>query len=221
MRFLKERFRTSRKEFGKRKARLFVVACCRQVWSQIKDERARHAIEMLESYADGAVTAQELREAEQQAASVDKGFAMALGFVRNVKRSTRSEIGYRSKGPLPVWEKAELATNIPAVAAAHPQSARAQTRVQAKLLRDLFGNPFCNVDILRTHKTPEVVALADAIYAQHDFSRLPDLAVALRDAGCVDKAVLKHCQTKDPHTRGCWLVDLIRSKRRGSPKRGT
>lgn len=216
--FLREHFRSSRKKFGQRKARLFVVACCRHVWPQFKDDRARHAIEVLELYADGKASPQELQAAEAAAADVDKGFVMALGIIRNVRTRTKAQIGHQSKRPLPVWLKAELATSIPALTAGHPRSVGSEERHLANLLRDIFGNPFSAVTLDRACQTSEVVALAQSIYDDRDFGKLQTLAKALRDSGCVDKAVLNHCRTKGPHVRGCWVVDLVLSGVRSRSK---
>jgi hypothetical protein len=83
------------------------------------------------------------------------------------------------------------------------------------LLRDLFGNPFrplsCQPDWLRWHEGL-VAELADAIYAERAFDRLPIVADALEDAGCTDAAILDHCRAPGPHVRGCWVVDLLLGK---------
>jgi hypothetical protein len=54
-----------------------------------------------------------------------------------------------------------------------------------------------------------VLDLAAGIYDEKAFDRLPILADALQDAGCEDAAVLEHCRGEGPHSRGCWVVDLV------------
>ena len=55
-----------------------------------------------------------------------------------------------------------------------------------------------------------VVKLAQAIYDDRAFDRLPILADALEDAGCQDADILGHCRQQGAvHVRGCWVVDLL------------
>ena len=61
-------------------------------------------------------------------------------------------------------------------------------------------------------RTSTVVQLAQGIYADRAFDRLPILADALQDAGCDNEDVLTHCRGTGPHARGCWVVDLILGK---------
>jgi hypothetical protein len=89
----------------------------------------------------------------------------------------------------------------------------AETRAQAALLRDIFGNPFRPVVFDPSWRTSAVVALATDIYEERAFDRMPILADALEDAGSDSREVLAHC--RDPqqvHVRGCWVVDLILGK---------
>jgi len=60
--------------------------------------------------------------------------------------------------------------------------------------------------------TSTVVSLAEGIYAERAFDRLPILADALQDAGCENTDVLDHCRGPGPHVRGCWVVDLVLGK---------
>ncbi len=54
--------------------------------------------------------------------------------------------------------------------------------------------------------------VAEAIYADQDFGRLPVLADALEEAGCTNPDILSHCRGAGPHIRGCWVVDLLRGR---------
>lgn len=60
--------------------------------------------------------------------------------------------------------------------------------------------------------TSTVLRLAEAIYADRAFDRLPILADALEDVGCDNADLLAHCRRPGPHARGCWVVDLILGK---------
>jgi hypothetical protein len=53
-----------------------------------------------------------------------------------------------------------------------------------------------------------VCKLAQGIYEDRAFDRLPVLADALEDAGCT-AAILDHLRGPGPHVRGCFAVDLI------------
>ena len=64
----------------------------------------------------------------------------------------------------------------------------------------------------RSWLTSTVVGLADAIYADRAFDRLPILADALEEAGCDHPNVPAHCRGPGPHARGCWVVDLLLGK---------
>jgi hypothetical protein len=79
-------------------------------------------------------------------------------------------------------------------------------------VRDIFGNPFRPVTADPQWLTPTVVTLAQTIYADRAFDRLPILADALEDAGCDEADILTHCRADEPHVRGCWVVDLVLGK---------
>lgn len=86
----------------------------------------------------------------------------------------------------------------------------AEKDFQQMLLHDLL--PATSPIFDSSWRIPAVVALAEAIYEDRAFDRLPTLADALEDAGCVNSDILKHCRGPGPHVRGCWVVDLILGK---------
>jgi hypothetical protein len=57
-----------------------------------------------------------------------------------------------------------------------------------------------------------VIKIAQAIYNERAFERLPILADALEDAGCDNADILRHCREPGEHMRGCWVVDLLLGK---------
>ena len=83
---------------------------------------------------------------------------------------------------------------------------------QADLLRDIFGNPFRPVTLNPAWRTGNVTALAQSIYDDRAFDRMPILADALEDAGCDNADILNHCRQPGEHVRGCWVVDLVLGK---------
>ncbi len=83
------------------------------------------------------------------------------------------------------------------------------------LIRDVFGNPFQPSSIsplARARNNCTILKLAQGIYTDNAFDRLPILANALEDAGCDNANILAHCRGGGEHVRGCWVVDLILGK---------
>jgi hypothetical protein len=85
-------------------------------------------------------------------------------------------------------------------------------RLQASIFQDIVGNPFRPVVFDARWRTADTVGLSRAIYEDRAFARLPLLADALMDAGCAEDRILDHCRSRGPHTRGCWVVDLVLGK---------
>jgi hypothetical protein len=86
---------------------------------------------------------------------------------------------------------------------------------QADMIRDIFGNPFRPVTVDPTWiawNDSTVVKLAQGIYDDRAFERLPVLADALEEAGCHNADILAHCRGPSEHVRGCWAVDLLLGK---------
>jgi hypothetical protein len=86
---------------------------------------------------------------------------------------------------------------------------------QARLLRDVVGNPFRPVTLdpaWLTWNGGTVPRIAEGIYEKRAFDRMAILADALEEAGCTDADILGHCRGPGDHVRGCWLVDALLSK---------
>jgi hypothetical protein len=101
--------------------------------------------------------------------------------------------------PSPVWDKA----------------LDDETGVQIAILRDIFGRTFRSITIdpsWLAWKNGAIPELAQAMYDQRDFERMPLLAAALRAAGCNNADILDHCRSGGEHVRGCWVVDLLLGK---------
>jgi hypothetical protein len=95
------------------------------------------------------------------------------------------------------------------------------TEFQLALVHEIFGNPFRPVIFDPRWMSPTVHSLARAAYDERlwpsshlDGARLAVLADAVEEAGCCDPAILSHLRRSGPHVRGCWVLDLIRSKDR-------
>jgi hypothetical protein len=98
-----------------------------------------------------------------------------------------------------------------------------ERRAQANVLRDIIGNPFRvekPAESWLTWNNGTVAALAQAIYDDRAFDRLPLLADALEDAGCTNPVFLDHCRQPGEHVRGCWVVDSLLSWHRNVLQQG-
>src|SRR5262245_45588831 len=62
-----------------RKLRLFAVACCRRIWSNLEAKRSRWIVEISERYADGRVTAERLKSAWENADIAFQGIHLSGG----------------------------------------------------------------------------------------------------------------------------------------------
>ncbi len=189
---------------SKRKRRLFVCGCCRLIWDSLTDPRSRGAVETAERHADGQATHSDLVRAERQAQAVNKppaGFWPPDADWVAVAASANQDFS------------GDIRRLFPRYGRCTPDKVLA-ARV-SDLFRDILGNPFRNVLLLQewldwTDRT--VVKIAQAIYEERAFDRMPILGDALEEAGCTDPDILDHCRQPGEHARGCWLVDQILGK---------
>ena len=174
---------------NERKVRLFAVACSRRMWDRI-DALGRNAVDVAERFADGAADAEGMRAAR---------------------------LACHGAGGQAAWYAAASHPAIAARNAARSAQAGAVTLAteadelvaQANLLREIFGNPFRPLSVDPSWLTPSVVNLAQTIYDDRAFDRMPELADALEKADCTNDEILGHCRGSCPHVRGCLVVDIL------------
>jgi hypothetical protein len=182
-----------------RRERLVACACCRRFWHLLADG-SRRAIEVTERYADGHATSDDLWDAYHTTECAVELFGHMN---RPVHRLTFPDDQFD------VFEVVDHA----AEAVEGESRMAAEWVAQAKIVREVCGNPFRTSARL----PPSVLAwndatiprIAEGIYAERAFERVPILHDALLDAGCNDEALLSHCRNSDGHVRGCWALDLI------------
>jgi hypothetical protein len=186
--------------------RWFGLACCRRVEAFLEDAEAvacQKALQFWELYLCGR-----------------KSWA-AFDAVRN--EAQREARVLRLLSTRPTTEAMEAATSVsePGVAARHAawavaasgRAAHEEPTAQADILRDIFGNPFRPVALVRAWLAWEggtVRRMAEQAYAERAFDRLPILADALEDASCTNADLLGHLRRPGDHVPGCWALDLLR-----------
>jgi hypothetical protein len=212
-----------------RKLRLFACACCRRMWSLLDDDRKQMlvndsvtAAEMAKKDADRDKMAVELAE---RCADGQADFAELQALFPSLDE--KEEAACHAAGSDAAWTAKASAYHARFLAmyfgpASYPPGAKARSAskrhhdreqaAQCSLLRDIFGNAFQPVILDPTLQTLLVVNLAQYIYDNLAFDRLPTLADQLEEAGCQAQDILAHCRGSGPHARGCWVVDLLLEK---------
>jgi hypothetical protein len=227
-------------QVSERKRRLFACACCHMVHHLIADDRSWHAVELAERYADGLASVGQLDAAANTANDIYLD-SQDLVRTRGAQAAYRSAITTTFAEELwqldLVWRDAALALEGHALETSsgrRPEDTReileawAEEWVEAgeplgwtepdpaaemaRVLRCIFGNPFRPATLDPAWRTSTAVAIAQGIYDERAFDRLPILADALEDAGCDNNDILNHCRDTGPHARGCWVVDLVLGK---------
>ncbi len=206
-----------------RKFRLFSCACCRQVWS-LMPEHVRQAVELVERYADNLATDEELDstfEASgdfpgQYPASDPKHFAASA--VNWALWTDGRRCHGNAEGAMYVVMDVLTVLALEAGMEPHPATVFedwAGAERLCRLFRDIMGNPFRPVAVepgWLSWNGGAVVRIAQEIYGERAFDRMPLLADALAKASCPEQAVLDHCRNLADHARGCWVIDLLLGK---------
>ncbi len=194
-----------------RKLRLFHCACCRTVWHMLDEPLLRRAVEVAERYADGLADDKELRAVERE---------IRFTWPRGLHFKSEAILGTLAQGIFPAWSVQAVEELACADAARQaldqgrthisPNTKRSIRQSYANLLRCILGLlPYHSTTLNPAWLTPKVVSLAQAIYGERVFDRLPILADALEEAGCDNADILAHLRVPGPHARGCWVLDAI------------
>jgi hypothetical protein len=203
----------------RRKLRLFACACCRHYWDLVQSDDSRAAVTIAERFADGLARKKELKAACVQAPLPDnssgRGYSrsdMAMMAMHDAALDDPFAAAHRADEYLSGLAWPEYAASKEEITACWQ---RDQARI-CGILRDVVGNPFQPPPYL-DHSWLDlndgaVRQLANAIYDDRAFDRLPMLADALEHAGCADAAILPHCREPRVHVRGCWVIDALVGK---------
>ena len=219
---------------SKRKLRLYACACCRQVWNLMLDVRSRKAVEVSEKYADGLASKEEMSAAQGEAsaavqvASQKKVYPLPkvettwfkgqlVFFTKHGEAAKAAKAAARSTDRFSTMtEEMSQASGwaLNAEAIGHTVSEIHEFRKRySNLLRCIFGNPFRPVVAFPTWLTHDALVVAQTIYDNRAFTKMPALANALERTRCEDQEILSHCMNPSEHAMGCWVVDLVLGKR--------
>ncbi len=187
-----------------RKLRLFSCACCRRLWDLLPTDECHSFIIAVEDFSDGKIAEPALKQAMRSAIAASSQLVDKPGRLA-VKQLARSFYKFDPLQcamfvPMEVDQGFRLASG----------TERPHDVWECDVAQDIIGPPSeaaIAFDVL--WQTPEVLALAQAMYDARRFDRMEELAFALEEAGCSDKAILEHCQSVIKHVRGCWVIDLI------------
>ncbi|OAI50770.1 hypothetical protein AYO44_17530 [Planctomycetaceae bacterium SCGC AG-212-F19] len=190
-----------------RKLRLFACACARRT-------KPHTVVDVAEAFADRQIGQEEVWQARSQVGAIMGGSSeaaalhAAVGTIADypfaaARGAAEQAALYRSL----LSQEADPSDSASRDAA--QQAHRAEQATQSRLFRDIMGNPFRGVSIKSAWQTATVTSMAQAIYDDRAFDRMPILADALEDAGCTSADILDHCRQGGEHVRGCWVVDLV------------
>ncbi|VTR92144.1 Uncharacterized protein OS=Sorangium cellulosum (strain So ce56) GN=sce5710 PE=4 SV=1 [Gemmata massiliana] len=206
-----------------RKMRLLACGCCRRIEHLLSDQLTRSTIELAERYTDGMADDAEWNDAyfgliDHRDSVSGPEYTQATAALCTIVSFSRPDFHRLIFQGLIAARRVMAPAAVNYITGDLENTDDIQKRFndegtrQSELLRDVFGNPFRYTTLDNTWLTSTVLALANGIYNDRAFDRLPILADALMDAGCSDEGILSHCRSEGAHCRGCWVVDLVLGK---------
>jgi hypothetical protein len=210
-------------DFSLRKRRLFVLACCRELWGTASDKATLTALAVAKRIVEtGAPQASKITiQVSSGQAVIDCGASEPLapleipGQDGSPKRIDLSAVNpplayaleliacWRSTDWWPGW-----------LIDSFDRTGLSRSR-QAMLLREIVRGPFHPLILRaawRTQNAAVAMEIAKGIYHDEMFEDLPVLADALEDAACDAPDLLSHLRCGGPHTLGCWALDSVLGK---------
>jgi hypothetical protein len=205
-----------------RKLRLLAVATLRSGLDSASDVSHLKALRLAELLADGEgnsraieVLIERLQMAMEHCVA-DQEFEAATSH-RSCRDALQPKEPWSAARSYVIRSQENLEGSSPSgpVSWVLPRPLGSAHKLTCQCIREVLGNPFRarDLDALVLHWNDRtVLRLAQAIYDERAFDRMPILGDALEDAGCTDAAILEHCRAPEPHVRGCWVVDTILGK---------
>jgi hypothetical protein len=193
------------KDASPRKLRLYIFQCLNRNRHLLREARSLRALDVFEQSADGTVSEIDLNTAQAHAGQAFKAI---------IKSETEDKPSYERKHVTAAWLVYivfELEGRRPEVISMGLNQSEEGCIFRCNRLREMF-TPFRPITLNPTWLTSTVLALANGIYREKAFDRMPILADALQDAGCDNEDILNHCRLPGEHCQGCWVVDLLLSK---------
>lgn len=201
--------KVQRTKVGRRKLRLYGCGCCRLIWPLLGDPRLREAVEVAEELAEGQTTKEMLQSVREKNIELTYGTCEITD--PRAKNLIAADMALATTSERPSDAAFEM-TACALPLAGYFGGEREGEAVLCHLLRCVFGNPFRPVKSQKAWRNATATILAQTIYEDRVFDRLPILADALEEAGCTNADILAHCRQPGEHVRGCWVVDLLLGK---------
>jgi hypothetical protein len=212
---------------SERKLRLFAVACGRRstTWQSGRD--CTLALRTLDAWAEGQISRDDLERVRQEVDAA--GSTTLIYWDILIPDWTPADVAASATRQVRMWawENRDLShltaaerELLDAMSCVLPDlqcpeclsAEQEELSAQLASINDIFGNPFCPATFDRSWQTATTTSLAEAIYEERAFDRLPILADALEEVGCSEARILAHLRQPGEHVRGCLALDLVLQK---------